>query len=171
MAGTEDIDPHIFRPAFDSSIHGAGSDRIKLLLSTLKLQKHPEGGYFVETDRDQRLVPNPFPDQDPQDVQRTASTTIYYLLTPSTSFGAFHRNKGRTIHTLHKGRGRYVIIHADEAGANGGPARVETFIVGHDVQHGERLQWIVEANKYKASFLLPDDGSDSSGEGLLISEV
>lgn len=52
-------------------------------------------------------------------------------------------------------------------------ARIETFVVGHDISKGEKLQWIVEGGKYKASFLLPDDEGDPEGrtEGLLISEV
>lgn len=88
------------------------------------------------------------------------------------------------MHTLHRGRGRYVIIHADEKKGDDddeegegdkakAKARIETFVVGQDTQGGERLQWIVEGGKYKASFLLPDkdgeEGEDS--EGLLISEV
>jgi predicted cupin superfamily sugar epimerase len=56
----------------------------------------------------------------------------------------------------------------------GGKARVETFVVGQDVLAGEKLQWIVEGGKYKASFLLEDeDGKDGRGEGTgcLISET
>lgn len=79
------------------------------------------------------------------------------------------------MHTLHKGRARYVIIHADEV-FNGirpkGEARIETYVVGQDVVAGEQLQWVVEGGKYKASFLLPDeeDGKESR-DGCLISEV
>ena len=86
------------------------------------------------------------------ELSRNASTTIHYLLTPSSPLGAWHRNKARTIHTLHRGRGVYVIIHADEVGGYGvddgdggefwtGKARVEVFTVGPDVLKGERLQW------------------------------
>lgn len=93
-----------------------------------------------------------------------------YLLTPSCPQGNFHRNRSRTIHTLHRGRGRYVLIHADEP-----DCLVETFVVGQDIAAGEKLQWIVEGGKFKASFLLPDkdangNETDSSG-GLLISET
>lgn len=66
------------------------------------------------------------------------------------------------MHTLHRGRGRYVIIHADEVaseecvGGYGGDegvgrfseekrwvkkARIEVFTVGQDVVKGEKLQW------------------------------
>ena len=141
------------------------------LIKKLGLQKHPEGGYFRETDRDPLRVPNPFrSSSDNDDSTRSASTTIYYLLTPASPTGRFHRNRGRTVHTLHSGRGRYVIIHADER-ENGEKARIETFVVGHDINGGEKLQWLVEGGKYKASFLLPDAKGGLESEGLLISEV
>lgn len=126
-----------------------------------------------------------------QDSTRSASTTIHYLITPAYPLGAFHRNRGRTVHTLHSGRGRYVIIHADGVAAPefpngygntdfvqegqiwvpGKKARVETFVVGHDLMKGEKLQWIVDGGKYKSSYLLPDkEGGEESG-GLLISET
>jgi len=147
---------------------------------------HPEGGYFVETDRDPLRVPNPFSTE--KGSTRSGSTTIHYLLTPKTNYGGFHRNRARTVHTLHKGRGRYVIIHADEVASKDfpggygegnapesekwtGKARVETFIVGQNVLAGEKLQWIVEGGKYKSSYLLPDEEGGSSSEGLLISET
>jgi predicted cupin superfamily sugar epimerase len=58
-------------------------------------------------------------------------------------------------------------VHADEPGeGKGKKKRVETFVVGKDVEAGERAVWIVEGGKFKASFLL-----DGDGEGLLISEV
>lgn len=163
-------------------------------ITTLDLIPHIEGGYFRETDRSQLNIPNPFlsdpslsyaaapnvttrlaPGQD--NTTRSASTTIYYYLTPGTPLGAFHRNRGRTVHTLHWGRGRYVLIHADEVlspeGKVKGKARIESFVVGKDITKGERLQWIVEGGKYKASYLLPDTEGDEEKktEGLLISEV
>lgn len=60
---------------------------------------------------------------------------------------------------------RYVLIHADE---EGGKKRVETFVVGKNAAAGERMVWVVEGGKYKASFLLEGEGGE---EGLLISEV
>lgn len=151
-------------------------------MKTLHLQSHPEGGWFVETDRDTLRVPTPssfFPKKD-NDSTRSASTTIFYFLSPSSPQGYFHRNKARTVHTLHKGRGRYVLIHADEVSSSedklgslqfNSKARVETFVVGQDVEKGERLQWIVEGGKFKASFLLPDGGDGQGSDGLLISET
>ncbi|KAI9690897.1 MAG: hypothetical protein M1822_008517 [Bathelium mastoideum] len=172
------------------------SPSLTSLIQHLHLQPHIEGGYFVETDRDSLRVPNPFlpaeATQHPAHIAsqttqgnqltRSASTTIFYLLTPGSPRGCFHRNRGRTVHTLHWGRGRYVLIHADEVmgaydeddnveGRAGKKARVETFVVGKDVEKGERLQWIVEGGKYKASFLLADEEEGERSEGLLISET
>lgn len=161
------------RPFFKPSLTTTESPSVRHLIAKLHLQKHPEGGYFFETDRDQLRVPNPFQSSSnntDDDSSRAACTTIYYLLTPASPTGHFHRNKARTIHTLHKGRGRYVIIHEDEK-KKGGKARVETFVVGHDIQGGDRVQWIVEGGKCKASFLLPDEEGRLESEGLLISEV
>jgi uncharacterized protein len=154
---------------------------IRTTISALKLQKHIEGGYFVETDRAKFTIPNPFLDDavselatsKEQSAIRQASTTIFYLISPGSPVGHFHRNKGRTIHTLHWGQGRYVVIHADEfSGAgNSDKGRIETFTVGHDIGNGEKLQWIVEGGKYKASFLLPDARNETSAKGCLISET
>ncbi|KAK4452384.1 RmlC-like cupin domain-containing protein [Podospora aff. communis PSN243] len=178
----------ILRPAFlRQQSPPPDSAAIQTVIATLGMQAHGEGGFFSETDRDPRLVPSPFPNTaastgkagpDLLSAQRSGfdpafrntSTSIYYLLTPASPQGFFHRNRGRTVHTLHRGRGRYVIIHGNEPGH-----RVETFVVGQDIAAGERLQWIVEGGKFKASFLLPDRDTSGSetGEsgGLLISET
>ncbi|MCJ1470025.1 hypothetical protein MMC07_008670 [Pseudocyphellaria aurata] len=179
--------------ALASTASGSESNEtrsIQRLIKRLGLIPHVEGGYFVETDRDLLQVPNPFllqdqghpqpapsnqwqqPEEEPNghDSTRSASTSIHYLLTPDSPKGHFHRNKGRTVHTLHQGRGRYVIIHADEV-KKGEKARIETFIVGHNIENGEKLQWVVEGGKYKASFLLPADEDTVTSEKLLISET
>ncbi len=175
---TEQIKQH-FAPNKDKD----ESARIQSLIKTLGLLPHIEGGFFVETDRDPYLVPSPFPYSKSSTVDlapqrpgfdpkvRNASTTIFYLLTPNGPQGGFHRNKGRTVHTLHRGRGRYVLIHADEPDDAPGGKRIETFVVGQNVEKGEKLQWIVDGGKFKASFLLPDEENGMTSEGLLISET
>lgn len=176
-------------PVFDPRNHLASESKtIQAIIDKFNLEEHVEGGYFVETDRDKLRIPSPFMDSPME--TRSAMTSIHYLLTAKSPLGAFHRNRGRTVHTLHKGRGRYVIIHADAVasptcpGGYGGPddmpehkrwigrAQVETFVVGQNVEKGERLQWVVDGGKYKCSFLLPDqDAAETSEEGLLISET
>jgi predicted cupin superfamily sugar epimerase len=165
-------------PSFPIGTHTTESPSNSSLISALNLTQHIEGGYFAEIDRAPLLIPNPFPSTTSNTStseslpplsgssgQRNISTAIFYLLTPVSPQGHFHRNAGRTVHTLIQGRGVYVLIHADEEGRE---KRVESFVVGKDVEQGERMCWIVEGGKYKASFLLPS-GEDE--ERLLISEV
>lgn len=154
------------------------------VIDFLDLQRHTVGGYLVETDRDPKF-PKSFQNQKlasninntvntlSGSETRDVSTKIFCYLTSGSPFGAFHRNKSRTIHTLHWGRGRYVTIHADEVAGTGQKARVETFVVGKNLLAGEKTQWIVEEGIYKSSFLLPDEatGLDGENNGLLISEV
>jgi len=72
------------------------------------------------------------------------------------------------------------LLHADElekSGDRNGKVRIESFVVGRNVEKGERLQWVVEGGKYKASFLLDVKSEEGSRVdcaecgGLLISEV
>ena len=93
------------------------------IISALGLEKHIEGGYFAEIDRNPLVIPNPFLTENAEkdgegkregrkeevvnrtadkpvsgdDSVRNASTSIYYMLSPSTPQGHFHRNKGRTV--------------------------------------------------------------------------
>jgi len=168
------------KPSFNPCPESDSSPQIQEVIKALDLLPHIEGGFFAETDRAPDIVSSPFgsdksstsdlapqrPGFDP--AVRNSSTTIFYLLTPNGPQGGFHRNKGRTVHTLHRGRGRYVLIHADEDGLQ---KRIETFIVGQNVATGEKLQWIVDGGKYKASYLLPDEEGGKDSQGLLISET
>lgn len=178
---------HKLEPYYAPNSIAVESESTKQVISTLNLIKHIEGGYFAEIDRDPLTIPNPFSSSEKllqgaktaeqplsgDDSIRNASTSIYYLLTPTTPQGHFHRNRGRTVHTVIEGKGRYVIIHADEEGEKRGK-RVESFLVGKDVTRGEKAVWIVEGGKYKASFLLPAHdgaGKQAGDDRLLISEV
>lgn len=175
----------VYNPHNHHPLHTSSS-----LIQTLNLHPHPEGGYFTETDRSPHPIQTHPNHQENGTSLRAASSSIFYLLTPTAQLGVFHRHWGRTIHSWHRGRGRYVIIHADEAtcshegsgefergaGKGTGKARLESFVVGPDVARGERLQWVVGAGKYKASYLLPERSNQDGGEvggsnGLLISEV
>ncbi|EQL02378.1 hypothetical protein G6O67_004365 [Ophiocordyceps sinensis] len=156
--------------------------KVQATIKALCLVPHIEGGYYVLTDSSPTLIPSPYP-ADPLSEQtlalvggprpgfnpafRCLSSSIFYYLTPSRPIGSFHRNRSRIIHTWHRGRGCYVLIHPD--------GRVESFIVGPDVERGERLQWAVEGGVWKASYLLGPSDADKLGrshnEGLLVSET
>ncbi|KAF5019150.1 hypothetical protein F66182_8855 [Fusarium sp. NRRL 66182] len=170
------------KPSFTSSSEPE-SLQSKSLINALSLEPHIEGGYFRQTDANPVTIPSAYssealsaktlalsgPAREGYKADtRRLSTTIFYLLTPRNPQGNFHRNRSRVIHTLHRGRGRYVLIHPD--------GRIESFIVGNAVEKGERIQWIVEGDIWKASYLLPNSGdSQEPGgpetEGLLISET
>ncbi|KAJ3455764.1 hypothetical protein MRS44_017246 [Fusarium solani] len=135
------------------------SPSVTSLIETLGLEPHIEGGYFKETDETLCLTGGLRSDFGP--LFRRLSTTIYYYLTPNRPQCHFHRNRSRIIHSLHLGRGRYVLISPD--------GHVETYIVGHNIEKGERLQWVIEGGVWQASYLL--DAEDGESEGLLISET
>ncbi|KAH7148686.1 RmlC-like cupin domain-containing protein [Dactylonectria macrodidyma] len=160
------------------------SSKTAALIQTLGLIPHVEGGYFCQTDEDVKTMPSPYPpgplsgDEKSQavasrpgydDAVRRFSTSIFYLLTHRQPLGRFHRNRSRIIHALHRGRGRYVLLHPD--------GRLESFIVGRAVERGERLQWVVQGGVWKASYLLEaedgaaEDVGATEPEGLLISET
>ncbi|OCH94696.1 hypothetical protein OBBRIDRAFT_831528 [Obba rivulosa] len=139
-----------------------------IAIKQLGLIKHPEGGYFVETDRQSDQVPSPFADG----ALRSLATSIYYFLTPDEPNGVFHMNKSATMHVLHQGRAEYVLI------TPGNPPRVEKKVMGADIQNGEVLQLLVPSGIWKMSRLLPSDlaiarASLEAGEhvGCLITEV
>ncbi|GJE91511.1 cupin domain-containing protein [Phanerochaete sordida] len=138
------------------------------VVSLLKMQKHPEGGYFVETDRQEEQVPSPFADGKP----RPLATTIYYLLTYEDPAGVFHMNKSVTMHVLHQGRAEYTLIHPSN------PPRIETIVMGPNIDKGETLQLLVGSNVWKKSKLLDDDVAAADEDaakrdrtGCLITEV
>jgi predicted cupin superfamily sugar epimerase len=88
------------------------SETTQQIINALKLEKHIEGGYFAEIDRNPLVIPNPFLKDNGGDGEgertaekpmsgddgvRNASTSIYYMLSPTTPQGHFHRNMGRTV--------------------------------------------------------------------------
>ncbi|KAH6951149.1 RmlC-like cupin domain-containing protein [Ilyonectria sp. MPI-CAGE-AT-0026] len=152
------------------------SPRVASLIETLRLEPHIEGDYFKETDVSVAFISSlyalePLSEEtlsltgglrsDFRLLFRRLLTTIYYYLTPNRPRCHFHRNRGRIVHSLHLGRGRYVLIHPD--------GHVETYVVGHNTEKGERLQWIIEGGVWQASYLL--DSEDGENEGQLISET
>ncbi|KAI8986840.1 RmlC-like cupin domain-containing protein [Trametes punicea] len=138
-----------------------------VLIKELKLVKHPEGGYFVETDRQMEHVPSPFAGGAP----RPLATTIHYLLTLDEPNGFFHMNKSATMHILHQGRAEYTLI------TPGNPPVIEKKVMGPNIHTGELLQLLVPTGTWKMSRLLPEDLKEQSENnmkeqwGCLITEV
>ncbi|VEU22673.1 DEKNAAC103749, partial [Brettanomyces naardenensis] len=187
--------PSIRRPQYSAKDITSPSSSLLKLIANLKLEKHPEGGYFRETDRSPFLMENPYypghsngtgtkhlragnSNEPPVTVQdpdtgenrklsanRNFSTLIHYLITCDAPMGRFHVNRSRITHILQRGRGQYVLVYPD--------GTVKTFIVGFNTERGEVDQWVVPGGVYKASFLLPLDETkgESDEDHLLISEI
>jgi predicted cupin superfamily sugar epimerase len=144
-------------PTYENKKITTESSEISELARCLNLDKHPNGGYFKETDR-------------PKDIQiinglkRNSSSLIHFLMTCESPIGKFHTNlTSRTIHILQRGSGIYVLIHPNN--------EVEIFKVGFNVENGEKTQWVVEPNTYKGCYLINDQNEESNNDCLWVSEV
>ncbi|EPQ59274.1 hypothetical protein GLOTRDRAFT_136190 [Gloeophyllum trabeum ATCC 11539] len=137
------------------------------VIKQLNMSKHPEGGYFAETDRRPETVPSPFADN----ATRSLATSIFYLLTHEEPNGYIHMNKSVTYHVLHHGRAEYTLIHP------GSPPRIEKKIVGTNAAAGELRQLLVGTGVWKMSRVLPEDRAAAKTDeekdhvGCLITEV
>ncbi|BGP15129.1 hypothetical protein JCM10213v2_003084 [Rhodosporidiobolus nylandii] len=129
-----------------------------VLLKTLNLLEHPEGGYYAETVRTKETAASPFADG----AERNLATQIYYLLTPESSKGKMHMNKSITFHTLHQGRTLYTLVKPLPADApEGALPEIKNVVMGEDSSKGE-------ASEIPAEDLA---SGDKDSVGALISEV
>ncbi|GAA5946357.1 hypothetical protein JCM10213_006538 [Rhodosporidiobolus nylandii] len=141
-----------------------------VLLKTLNLLEHPEGGYYAETVRTKETAASPFADG----AERNLATQIYYLLTPESSKGKMHMNKSITFHTLHQGRTLYTLVKPLPADApEGALPEIKNVVMGEDSSKGEVRQLLVEGGWWKASEIPAEDlaSGDKDSVGALISEV
>lgn len=119
------------------------------LIDKLKLQAHPEGGYFAETYRSAGIVsagalPGDFSGN------RNISTAIYFLL-EGHRFSAFHRIKSDELWHFYAGIPLIVyIIHPD--------GDLETLKIGDDLENGCMYQGTVKAGCWFASKPINEDG-------------
>lgn len=111
-------------------------------IKTLKLQAHPEGGFFKETYRSDHLFDVTQADTGTV-VQRNLSTGIYFLLEKG-NFSAFHRIKSDEMWHFYAGQALEVL----ELRATGELACTR---LGPDIVGGDLLQYVVSANTWFAS--------------------
>lgn len=100
----------------------------------LRLEPHPEGGYFREVYRSDESVsaialPERFPDS------RNFSTSIYYLLN-SGEFSSFHRIKSDEI--WHFYDGSEILIHMISPGGD-----YKRILLGRNAEEGSYLQYAI----------------------------
>lgn len=100
-------------------------------IKKLKLERHPEGGYFRETYRSETMMG-----------ERSAATAIYYMLTEG-EFSAFHRLKSDE--TWHHYAGGSLTLHIIDKG------KLSRVRLGKG--KGESPQAVVRANTWFAASL------------------
>lgn len=108
----------------------------------LKLQPHPEGGFYSRTYESEEQIPAAaLPVRFGAD--RLISTAIYFLL-EGTDYSAFHRIKSDELWHFYAGGGLQIyVIHPDGKG--------EILLLGNDLNNGYRFQQLVKAGCWFAS--------------------
>jgi uncharacterized protein len=111
-------------------------------IDRLKLQRHPEGGYFKETYRSREKIPvDALPERFHGD--RNFSTTIYFLLEQG-DFSTFHRIKSDE--GWHFYEGSTLLIHIID-----GDGAYHCIRMGKNLEAGDVLQYVVPATSWFAS--------------------
>jgi uncharacterized protein len=126
----------------------------KYWINKLNLQKHPEGGYFVETYKSGKLLTLP-----QYNGPRHVCTAIYYLLL-GNQFSSFHLMKSDEL--WHFYTGSSLTLHIIET--NGELYEVR---LGQNSDKGEKFQTVVESGCWFAASV--DDHSSYSLVGCTVS--
>lgn len=136
----------------------------KELIKHLKLEPHPEGGFYARTydGGDRPAVPT-------EAGPRPPLTSIYYLLTQASPIGHFHRNKSDILHFWQAGDAiQYYLIDPETR-------KLTEVILGPDLAAGQQLQLAVSGGIWKASLLLDSSPykshKNNSGYGLISEAV
>jgi predicted cupin superfamily sugar epimerase len=121
------------------------------IIRKLKLQSHPEGGYFKETYRSQGEIANEALGSD-FGGNRNYSTSIYFLL-KSDQFSAFHRIKQDEIWHFYEGSPIKIHMITKEG-------QYASVIVGRDMMANQVPQYVVKGGIWFAAEVL-EEGSFS----------
>jgi predicted cupin superfamily sugar epimerase len=148
--------PSYFAPT-DSQANPIFDPDARYWIEQLKLEPHPEGGYYRETYRATETfaaaaLPSKFPGN------RSFCTAIVYLL-EANDFSAFHRI--RSDETWHFYGGDPLEVHVLAEG------RHRCVTLGRQPHHQQQLQWTVQANTWFAS--RPQRGGRYSLVGCTVS--
>lgn len=119
------------------------------IIQILELEAHPiEGGFFRETYRSKALLAAGTPSEPgrPQG-PRSIGTAIYFLLTPAT-FSEMHLlPTDEVFHVYLGGPARMLQLFPD--------GRSRQYVMGHDLNQGERPQLVVPAGVWQGTLLEP----------------
>ncbi len=106
---------------------------MQVIINELKMQPHPEGGYFVETFRDEACDPS----------GRSRSTAIYYLL-PAGEVSAWHRVDA--VEVWHWYAGGPLALTVSENGHD-----MRALHLGPNVMTGQRPQGVVPRGAWQTA--------------------
>jgi predicted cupin superfamily sugar epimerase len=104
----------------------------KFWINKLKLGQHPEGGYFTNTYRSDKII-----ELCGYNGTRSTCTAIYYLLT-GNQFSSFHIMKSDEIWHFYSGSSLTLYII-------GSKRRIIRVVLGPNFNEGERFQVVVKA--------------------------
>ena len=118
------------------------NDNAKHWIGKLKLEPHPEGGYFRQTYRSDVMIAR---EALPPEFSgaRAASTAIYFLL-EGENFSAFHRLRSDEVWHFYAGSALVVEV-IQPAGSRA------TFLLGDNSDAGQTFQAVVSAGCWFAS--------------------
>lgn len=112
------------------------------IIQKLKLQPHPEGGFYKETYRCEQKITTPRG-------ERNVSTAIYYLLEDKDK-SHFHRIKSDELWFFHQGQPLEIISIQDN--------KVHTILLGNNLEKGEVPYAMIPANCWFASHIKDESG-------------
>lgn len=113
-------------------------------IKQLRLQPHPEGGYYRETYRSPKVIPaNNLPGR--YSGKRALATAIYFLLR-ANQFSAFHRLKSDEIWHFYAGSSLSIYIIAKEG-------KLLVIRMGLNTENKEKPQLIIPADTWFAAEL------------------
>jgi predicted cupin superfamily sugar epimerase len=121
-------------------------DRLETLITQLNLHPHPERGFYAETYRAARSVR-----VADRDVERAASTAIYFLVTAQEPATFLHRLQYDEAFHLYEG-GPLDILRLFEDGT------WDVARLGLDVEAGERPQIVIPSGTWFGAELTPGVG-------------
>lgn len=127
-------------------------------IKQLKLQPHPEGGYYKRSYCCDRLIDATLVDSQLQG-QRSLCTAIYFLLQRG-NFSAFHKLASDEM--WHFYDGDPLLIHIIDPQGN-----YSQQCVGRDISKGQQMQWVVPAYHWFASEVM--QGGDYTLVGCTVS--
>ncbi|MBD2857670.1 cupin domain-containing protein [Spongiibacter sp. KMU-158] len=116
----------------------------RAIIAALQLEAHPEGGFFRRTYTS---------DHKAETADRPCVSSIFYLLSSDSPTGHLHCNRSDILHFWQGGAAlHYTLINAE--------GKIETCVLGPELNKGQQLQMLVPGGVWKASQLLDTHRAD-----------